>query len=135
MSKQSSIDNSRFWFEGGVNAYVEYSGNEELIPFGDREIRRATRAWRDRLDNSDGRGGMLTAHHQRDALDRFPKPLNYLVAQIIAQNEEVWLRSGKHDTYGAECVREQGLTNNQWDWIETVAGWLDEESEYGTGAD
>ena len=120
-------ESSRFLFEGGVNARIEYSGNKELIPFVDREIRRATRAWRERLENSDGRSGMLTSHHQQDAIERLPGPLNWLVSQMIAQNEEVWLRSGKSDTYGAECVREQGLTTNQWDWVEEIARQMDKQ--------
>lgn len=123
------LEKSRFWFEGGVNVRVEYSGNEELIPFVDREIERATLAWRERLDNSDGRGGMLTSHHQRDAIEHLPEPLNWLASEMIAQNEEVWLRSGKSNTHGAECVREQGLTTNQWDWIEEIASRMDENPE------
>ena len=122
----SPLATERFRFEGGVRVRVEFEGNEELIPFVRREIRRATRAWRERLENSDGRGGMLTSHHQRDAIERLPEPLNWLASQMIAQNEEVWLRSGKSDTYGAECVREQGLTENQWDWIEEIAGRMDD---------
>lgn len=113
-------DPRQFSFAGGVTATVYLSGASDLHDMVAQELRRATAAWRARLEHSDGHGGMLTAHHQQRVLDAYPEPLNFLLSDLIAMNEKYWLRSVRWDTYGAEQVREQGLTANQRTWAEAI---------------
>jgi len=61
---------------------------------------------------------LMTEHCQR-ALDELPKPFAYLVVELMEANEREWLDE-KPDTYGAESVRQTGLTTTQKEWVKVV---------------
>lgn len=63
-----------------------------------------------------------TEDYQKRLLDEYPAPLNYLLVELVMANEEYWLRDeDRQNMYGAEVVREQGLTTNQRRWANEIA--------------
>ena len=60
-------------------------------------------------------------YHDR-LLEEYPEPLNYLLVELVMANEAYWLRDEhRREMYGAEVVREQGLTSNQQRWADMIA--------------
>lgn len=114
-------------FDGGVSVRAAVDGPADLVGKVVHELGHAQDDWHDRLNNSDGAGGMLTSHHQQAALEAYPEPLNMLASALIASNEKVWLHGAKKRTVGAETVREHGLTSNQRYWVEQIAEAMRDE--------
>ena len=75
------------------------------------------------MENDDGR---IDKHTER-LMDEYPRPLNWMLVEMADRNWEHWLNGPKHRrrTYGAESIREQGLTNNQVEWATEIADRMD----------
>ncbi|WP_276257171.1 hypothetical protein [Halomontanus rarus] len=70
----------------------------------------------------------LHEHTQRINAE-YPEPLCYLLIEMAEYNREKWLNPPRDKTYGADEVRETGLTSNQQQWAETIAAALEDDSE------
>lgn len=67
----------------------------------------------------------------RDLWNDYPEPLNLLLVDVLKLNRSYWFDSIREDTYGAELVRRQGLTENQREWAEAIADVMpDRHPEY-----
>lgn len=53
-------------------------------------------------------------------LEKFPESLRYLLTDLYNYNYEYWIEK-RHDTIGAEFVRENGFTKNQLDFINKIS--------------
>jgi len=63
--------------------------------------------------------------------EEYPEPLNWLLVELAEYNRDEWLGhdNPKSSTFGAEEVRETGLTSNQQEWAQQIANSLEEDDE------
>lgn len=80
--------------------------------------------------------------HTEEIREEYPEPLAWLLVELAEFNREKWLAedSPRKNTYGADEVRETGLTTNEQEWAAKVAkkmenGGDDKCAGCGEGAD